>query len=425
MAATHTSSLPAPDNRFVGREAERDELMALVESHRLVTLVGPGGCGKTRLAIEIARTRPSTEFVDLSAVRDPDAVRTFVDGVTEKLENTAAALVVLDNCEQVLDSARQEAARLLRTVPDVRVVATSREPLRIPEEQLWQVPPLSVGESVELFVDRAARGTRTFQVTAENSDDVMQIVRALEGLPLGIELAAAWVPIIGVTGIRERMGSRLDLFAGSPHAPATRHQTLRAAIESSNELLEQKGRRLWWRLGVFAPLFDLDAVEAICGDTEIATGDIPHQLRRLAERSLVQAQAVGSRVAYRLLDVVRDFCLERLQSAGELEHMTEAHARYYVGLAEEAFAHRDASDLVTWAERMTAAHGNVREALGWLRDNEPEAALQLSGAMGWVWGARELLPEGRRLLEESLRNAGETHTWFAARAHRASGLLAL
>lgn len=419
-----TAPLPAPDNRFVGREAELDELAALIGRRRLVTLVGPGGCGKTRLAIELASGQTAAEFVDLSAVRDPDAVRTLVAGATEQ-PDSPPKLLVLDNCEQVLEAARQQVTSLLRSLPDLCVVATSREPLRLAEEQVWQVPPLSVGESVELFVDRAAVGSRTFRVTATNTEDVTHVARAFEGLPLGIELAAAWVPIIGLGGVRERMASRLDLFAGSPHATATRHQSLRSAIEWSSELLEPGERTLWWRLGVFAPQFDLDAVEALCTDAGMAARDIPHLVRRLTEHSLVQAQAAGSRVGYRLLDTVRDFCVEHLQSAGDLDRMTEAHARYYVNLAEEAFLHRDQPDLVAWAERMTAAHANVRQALGWLRVNDPEAAIQLSGAMGWVWGARELLPEGRRLLEEALRRPDDRRNWFLTRAHRASGLLAL
>jgi predicted ATPase/DNA-binding CsgD family transcriptional regulator len=417
------TSFPAPDNRFVGREAERGELAALIAAHRLVTIVGPGGSGKTRLAIEVAGTNPWARFVDLSAVGDPAAVRTVMDGVADEL-TAPAALLVLDNCEQVLEPVREQVARLMASRLDVRVVATSREPLRLEAEHVWRVPPLSTAESVELFVDRAAMAGRALRITAENREEVTHIVRAFEGLPLGIELAATWLPIIGVAGIRDRMASRLDLFADSPHAPAERHRSLRAAIKWSNDLLDARERTLWWRLGVFAPLFDLDAAEAVAATAGTPPREVPHVLRRLVERSVVQAQGDGARVRYRLLDTVRDFCLERLAECGELESMNDAHARYYVGLAEEAFQHRDMPDLVSWAERMTAAHANVRAAIEWLQEHDAEAAVQLSGAMGWVWGARELLPEGRRLLDESLsrRDAG---TWFAARAHRAAGILGL
>lgn len=423
MAESPASLLPGPDNRFVGREAELDEVRALIGPHRLVTLVGPGGCGKTRLAIEVARARPGVAFVDLSAVRDPDAVRSLIDGVLDQAED-APRLVVLDNCEQVIAPAREQVARLLGSGPQLGVLATSREALSLAQEHVWQVPPLSPSESVELFVDRAALGSRAFRLTRSNTDDVTQIARAFEGLPLGIELAAAWTPVIGVAGILDRMASRLDLFISSPHATAPRHQSLRAAIEWSNELLEPRERKFWWRLGIFAPLFDLAAAEAVCADVDIPKTEIPHLMRRLVERSLVQAQGDGSSFGYRLLDTVRDFCIAQLDSEGDLTRLSEAHARYYVSLAEEAFTHRDQSDLAAWAERMTAAHGNVRAALGWLREHDPEAAVQLSGAMGWVWGARALLPEGRRLLQESLSRS-DSGSWFAARAHRASGLLAL
>lgn len=424
MAESPASSLlPAPDNRFVGREAELEEVGALIRRHRLVTLVGPGGCGKTRLAIEVARARPAVAFIDLSAVRDPQAVRTLIDGVLEQHEH-APELVVVDNCEQVIAPVREQVARFLGSRPELSVLATSREALSLAQEHAWQVPPLSSSESVELFVDRAALGSRTFRLTESNTAGVTQVARAFEGLPLGIELAAAWTPVIGVAGILDRMASRLDLFTNSPHATAARHQSLRAAIEWSNELLEPRERKLWWRLGVFAPLFDLAAAEAVCVDAEIPKSEIPHLMRRLVERSLVQAQSDGSSFGYRLLDTVRDFCVEQLDSEGDLARMTATHARYYVSQAEEAFTHRDQADLAAWAERMTAAHGNVRAAVGWLRDHDLEAAVQLSGAMGWVWGARALLPEGRRLLEESLSRS-VSDSWFAARAHRASGLLAL
>ena len=411
-------ALPVPETSFIGRTAEKRELRELLHEHRLVTIAGPGGCGKTRLAIEVAHAPElRAEFVDLSAVRDGDAVASIVDGLDDVLE-PGPALLVLDNCEQVVAAVRERLRSLLREIPALKVLATSREPLGLPGERVWTMPPLPQEESLELFAERARLGGAPFSVTNENSADVANLCRAFEGLPLGIELAAAWAPLIGLSGIQARMGARLDVLSHSPHAPAPRHQSLRAAIEWSEELLEPEERRLWWRLGVFAPPFDLDAAEAVCEGT-------PALLRRLIERSLVQPQVErGTVTRYRLLDIVRDFCRDRLAANGELEDIAARHAAHYVALAEEGFRHRDAPDLSSWAERMTAEHPNVRAALDWLHLRDREAELRLAGAMGWVWGARELLPEGRRLLERAIEGSTSS-TWFAARASRAAGILAL
>jgi predicted ATPase/DNA-binding CsgD family transcriptional regulator len=450
------SALPTPPTRFIGRSKEREELARLLRNQRMLTLVGLGGSGKTRLAIEVAReatavpeTKPA--FVDLSAIRDAGAIRSDVAlqiGVVTKPEeslsdalirtlNAGPVLLVLDNCEQVVEGCRDLIGTLLQSCPRLKVLATSREPLRIAGEVVWQLaplatPPTSAGsdelasyESVELFEDRATTPARGSGLGAKDIAAVADLCRRLDGLPLAIELAAAWVPVLGVAGIQKRLSSRLDLLADSPNAPAARHRSLRVVLEHSEALLPAQERILWRRLAIFAPRFDLEAAEVVCSDAAVPVNKVPRFLRSLIERSLIQVindDRQGAR--YRLLETVREYGLERLAAGGELEGVASAHARYYVGLAEEAWQHRDSPDLVEWATRMTAEHANVREALEWLRNHDHEAELQLAGAMAWVWGARELLPEGRRLLEQA-REGSTSSSWFAGRAHRAAGVLAL
>ncbi|MGH7759817.1 MAG: ATP-binding protein [Candidatus Dormibacteraceae bacterium] len=346
-------------------------------------------------------------------------------------------LLVLDNCEQVLAACRELVRKLLGSNLDLKVIATSRQPLGLPGELVWPVPSLTtpptvVGvadlasyESVQLFVDRVALAGGGFQITERNAAAVAEICSRLDGMPLAIELAAAWVLTLGVEGIRERLADRLDLLTDSPHASAQRHRSLRSTLDWSRGLLAPREQALWRRLAIFAPQFDLGAIEEICSDTHIPRREIPGLQRSLLERSLVQVQTGGDQVArYRLLETVREYCLENLRAAGELDTIAAAHARYYVSLAEEAFGHRDRADLVSWAERMTTEHANVRTALDWLRGHDRGTELQLAGAMAWVWGARELLPEGSRLLGRAL-DQSTSSSRFGARAHRAAGMLAL
>jgi predicted ATPase/DNA-binding CsgD family transcriptional regulator len=448
--------LPQPLTSFVGRVSLRRELLDLAVSHRLVTLTGPGGSGKTRLAVEVARARAcepefAGAFIDLTAVAPEQDLASsmagqlqvlaapgqdLVDAIAETFGHTRQILV-LDNCEHVIPGCRDLLRRLLPACPDLLVIATSLVPLHIEGELVRTVPPLSLppagvltaaeamaSESVELFQDRASL-SGGFRLDDGNAAAVAEVCRRLDGIPLAIELAAAWVEVLGVTGIDRRLARRLDLLTDSPHAPAARHRSLRAALDWSSELLSPSQSRLWRRLAVFAPLFDLEAVEAVCRDESLPQDQLPALMRSLHERSLIQLQYDQERVArYRLLETVRQYGAEQLAQSGELEEVGGRHARYYVKRAEEAFTHRDQVDLIDWAARMTADHANVRVALDYLHDRDHEAELELSGAMGWIWGARELLPEGRQLLERALQRSAST-SWYAARAHRACGLLAL
>jgi predicted ATPase/DNA-binding CsgD family transcriptional regulator len=453
------STLPTFFTPFIGRARQKEELVGLLGGRRLLTLVGPGGCGKTRLGIEVvrewvAKLEVKTAFVDLSAIGDSKAVTPDVArqlGVQTKLRESVHAaiigalnqdplLLLLDNCEPVLEACRELLSLLLDGCPELKVVATSREPLGLAGELVWRLSPLAIPpatarpdelatyESVELFLDRATLGSGGLGLATADLSAVADLCRRLDGLPLAIELAAAWVPVLGVAGIRNRLSRRLDLLTDSPYAPAPRHRSLRAVLDHSDALLSPEERTLWRRLAIFAPGFDLEAIEAlnaVGSDGRDDPATTPQLLRKLVERSLIQAQideAQGAR--YRLFETVREYGLEKLANAGELERVAAAHATHYADRAEVAWAHRDSADLVEWAARMTADHPNVRGALDWLRGHDHERELQLAGAMAWVWGARELLPEGRRLLELAIKGPA-TPSWFAGRAHRAAGMLAL
>lgn len=406
-------------------------LKADIEAGAPVILVGPGGSGKTRLALEVGRDLADagwqTAFVDLSAISSDAAVlnelavqlavrgepgKPLADAVAARL--AGRTLLILDNCEQVLGGSRDTVAALRATLPELRVVATSRERLRMAGEAVVTIAPLSRADSVALFEDRAAG----FTLAESNREAVVEICRRLDGLPLAIELVAAWAPVLGIA----HEARHIDLPGDA--GPA-RHRTLRATLDWSAGMLGEAERTLWFRLSVFAPPFDLKAVDAVCSGGGVAKRDLPLLLRRLIDRSLVEVDMNQRGVArYRLLETVREYAGDRLAVTGESEAFRGLHAQHYVAIAEEAFAHRDADDLVVWAEAMTAQHANVRVALDWLRDRDPEAELQLAGAMGWVWGARELLPEGRRLLELAVAGSLSTSR-AAARAHRATGFLAL
>ncbi|HXJ49256.1 MAG TPA: LuxR C-terminal-related transcriptional regulator [Candidatus Acidoferrum sp.] len=451
--------LPTPRTPFIGRARQKEELLGLLSGCRLLTLVGPGGCGKTRLGIEVvrdwvAKLEMKAAFVDLSAIGDSKAVTSDFArqlGVqTKARESVRAALIgalnqdplvlVVDNCEPVLEACREILGLLLDACRELKVVATSREPLRLPAELVWRLSPLAIPpvkarpdelaayESLELFLDRARLTSGGLVSATTDLSAVADLCRRLDGLPLAIELAAAWVPVLGVAGISNRLSRRLDLLTDSPYAPAPRHLSLRVVLDDSDALLSAEERTLWRRLAIFAPGFDLEAIEAVNAvgsDGKGAPAATAQLLRKLVERSLIQAQideAYGAR--YRLFETVRAYGLEKLADAGELERVAAAHATHYADRAEAAWAHRDSADLVEWAARMTADHPNVRVALDWLRGHDHERELQLAGAMAWVWGARELLPEGRRLLELAVKGPA-TSSWFAARAHRAAGMLAL
>ncbi len=446
------TNLPVPLTSFVGREAEMAEVRHLLQTSRLLTLTGPGGCGKTRLALEAA-TNLLDEYpdgvwwVELAALSDaalvPQAVATAL-GVREQsgrpvLETLGdylrakQLLLLLDNCEHLAGACAQLAEQWLSACPHLHILATSREALSIGGETTWLVPSLSLPESpssatveelsryeaIRLFVDRAATVLPTFRLTAANGPLVTQICRRLDGIPLAVELAAARVKVLHV----EQMAARLDdvfhlLTAGSRTA-LPRHQTLRAAMDWSYDLLSDQERVLFRRLAVFAGGFTLEAAEAVCAGEGLASDEVLDLLSHLVDKSLVAVMQDGE-TRYRLLETIRQYAHEKLREAGEVEAIRRQHASFFLGLAKTAEPKMKSVDRSVWMDRLEVEHDNLRAALGWSRDSgAAQMALELAGALFWFWYFRGDLAEARGWLEAALalRDASTTERGTQARAN--------
>ncbi len=413
-AAQVRNSLPARLDELVGRAEALAELRTLVREHRLVTLVGPGGVGKTRLATEAAREQDfpdGAHLVELAALPAgdpavPDLVLTALDvreaagdGGTVEDRLVAAArhrrlLLVLDNCEHVVDAVAVLVARLLREAPDVTVLATSREPLGLTGERLWEVPPLAVppdgsdldavrrSSAARLFATRAAAQQRGFLLDERTAPAVAQLCRRLDGLPLALELAATRVRALGLAGVVERLDDRFRLLTSQQRDMPPRQRTLTAVIGWSWDLLDEPDRAVLARLAVHSDGCTLAAAEAVCG----ADLDV---LARLVDRSLVVVDEAGAEPRYRLLESVSAFCLARLPDAAAVR---ARHAAHYTALAEEADPHLRGPEQRRWLARLDAEAANLRTALA------HGGGLRLANALTWYWFLRGRLTEARRAL---------------------------
>ncbi|WP_186382843.1 BTAD domain-containing putative transcriptional regulator [Amycolatopsis rhizosphaerae] len=407
--------LPAQLTSFVGREEELARIGELLAGRRLVTLTGPGGAGKTRLAIEASgRQNGEACFVDLAPLRDggalPQAVLDALGlresalfgapgqaGAAERITAALAdrrLLLVFDNCEHVIAEAAALVHRLLTGCPGLRVIATSREPLGITGEALYPVPPLPASSATRLFLDRAA--TVSEPVTEAGTDTVARICAALDGLPLAIELAAARLRTIPLPRLEDRLDDRFRLLSRGSRTAAPRQQTLRAVVGWSWDLLGEDEQRLLRRLAVFAGGTTAEAAALVCGVSEVDAEDL---LAGLAEKSLVEP-ANGR---YRLLETIRAYAAERLGEAGERDGLARAHAEYFLDLARTAEPFLRRAEQLAWLARLTAEHANLHAALHWAVDADPGLALRLLGVMSSYWRLRgvisEVTPLAARLLE--------------------------
>ncbi|MFI6395852.1 BTAD domain-containing putative transcriptional regulator [Nonomuraea sp. NPDC050540] len=426
-------NVPAPLGALIGREEAVAEILARAGEERLVTLTGPGGVGKTRLAVEVAGRMSAPDgvwLVELAAVDRPgdaDAVARLAEAIgvvlslqgagdpVERLAETLRsrqAVLVLDNCEHVIDPIAELAGRLLSRSPGLRLLATSQEPLGLAGELVWSVPPLRVpgpGEAagrvrqaaaVRLFVERAAAADRRFTLDDEDAAAAAVLCRRLDGIPLALELAATRVRALGVSGVVERLDDRFRLLATGHRGAPPRQQTLMAMIDWSWELLGEEERAVLRRLAVHADGCSMEAAEEVGGSGGL---DVLDLLARLIDRSLVSAHEGR----YRLLESVAAYCVERLREAGELEEMQARHHRYYTGLAVRAEPYLRGGEQRRWLRRLDADAANLRAALGHaVRNGAAGDALALAGALGWYWFLRGRLSEGVRSLTAALALPG-------------------
>jgi predicted ATPase/DNA-binding CsgD family transcriptional regulator len=438
LSGTPTHNLPAPRSSFVGREREIEEVERGLASTRLLTLTGVGGSGKTRLALEVARDLleaypDGAWLVALAPLSEealvPKAVAEAL-GVPERsrepLSDTLAEvlgerrlLLVLDNCEHLLEASARLVDNLLDSCPSSRILATSRESLGVEGEVRWLVPPLSVPEprqatpsseeleayeSVRLFVERAKGRDPTFSLNPQNALAVGEICRMLEGIPLALELAAARVGTLSIEQISQRLTDSLNLLTGGGRTRLPRQQTLEGTLDWSHGLLSEEEKKLFGRLSVFAGGWTLEAAEAVGVGGGIEKREVLDLLSGLVEKSLVVARGSDQRgVRYRMLEPVRHYAREKLEEEGEAEEVRRRHATFLLALAEDAEPRLRTPEDAEWLERLEREHDNTRATLSWaLEKGEAELALRLGGALGVFWQAHGHWSEGRKWLEGAL-----------------------
>jgi predicted ATPase/DNA-binding SARP family transcriptional activator len=450
------TNLPVPLTSFVGREAELAEITQLLQTTRLLTLTGPGGCGKTRLALEAGTNQlddypDGVWWVELAALSDaalvPQAVATGL-GVREPSGRPALdtlidylrakqLLLLLDNCEHLVEASAQLAEQCLTACAHLHILATSREALSIGGETTWLVPSLSLPESpqtstveelsryeaIRLFVERAAAVLPTFRLTAANGSHVAQICRRLDGIPLAIELAAARVKVLPVEQIAARLDDVFHLLTAGRRTALPRHQTLQAAMDWSYELLSDTERVLFRRLAVFAGGFTLEAAEAVCAGEGLEASAVLALLSHLVDKSLIAVTQDGA-TRYRLLDTIRQYAHHKLREAGEADVFQRQHAAFFLSLAKTAEPKMKSAERGVWMDRLDVEHDNLRAALGWSRESEAaEMVLELAGALYWFWYFRGYLAEARGWLEAALA-LGEAPTTERGTPARANALFA-
>jgi predicted ATPase/class 3 adenylate cyclase len=407
------TNLPTQLTAFIGRDGELRQLRELHGRGRSLTLTGPGGSGKTRLALELASElvpehADGVWFIELGPVSGPHLVPQAVadtlhlkEQASRRLAETLAdhlrersSLLVLDNCEHVVDTVAELTVELLKECDGLKILATSREPLKVPGEVTWRVPPLGRDEAVRLFAARAMAHDAQFRVSDENIDVIIRICECVDRIPLAIELAAARVPVMPLAEILRRLEKSFGLLTAGSRTTVSRQQTLRATLDWSYDLLSDPEKILFRRLSIFAGRFTLDAAEAVCGDDRMRADTVLDLLARLVDKSMVWLDA--SR--YRCLETIRSYGRQRLEEEGELDVIQARLGEYLIGVAES----RQPGQLARWLDRLEAAYDDVGATLAWSQQTDPELGMRLAIALDVFWQLRGHASEPRQFAEAIL-----------------------
>jgi predicted ATPase/DNA-binding XRE family transcriptional regulator len=433
------SNLPVSLTSFIGREKEQSEAVSLIDKHRLVTLTGSGGVGKTRFAIKIGEQLlehypDGVWLIELTSLNDPSLLPQIAATVfglrtqagisyTDLLANflqAKSALLILDNCEQLLDACAHFAETLLKNCAGLKILVTSREPLEIAGEALYRIPSLRLPdlqyrldtlrdfESVKLFEERAQLIQFDFSLTLENAASVAQICHRLDGIPLAIELAAARINVLRVEQIAARLDDAFRLLIGGNRTALPRQQTLQATMDWSYDLLSEKECILLRRLSVFAGGWMLEAAEAVCAGDGIESTGVLDLLTQLVNKSLVIAEPVHEKeTRYRMLEIIRQYTLTKLMVSSEADATPRRHTKYYLALAEAKPEVYINASIQAWQDRVETEHDNMRTALAWSQSAQgsAELRLRLARALGWFWINHGYWSEGRGWLEGALMQA--------------------
>ncbi|HEX9348395.1 MAG TPA: winged helix-turn-helix domain-containing protein, partial [Gemmatimonadales bacterium] len=436
---SRTTNLPEAVSELIGREAELGQITALVTEHRLVSLVGAGGIGKTRLALEVARHLlprfPDGVFVaELGPLSSPELVPATVAsalGITHVADSvsregvaravgTRKLLLVIDNCEHVIEAAAGMAEALLRASPGVSLVATSREPLRVSGEYVYRVPPLDVPAednqdmanlfsygAVRLFVSRARAAEPRYVAEGRVAAATVAICRRLDGIPLAIELAATRIVGFGVNGVAARLDDRFRLLTGGSRTLA-RQQTMRATLDWSYDLLSESERVVLRRLGVFVGPFTMDAASAVAAGVDIPASEVADSVANLVGKSLLAADVGGAIVHYRLLETTRAYARDKLLGSAEFDHCARRHAEHYRHLLQHADAELETRPTAEWVAAYRPQIGDVRAALDWAFSPSGDigVGVALTAATVPLWTHLSLLSECRTRVEQAIANLG-------------------
>jgi predicted ATPase/AraC-like DNA-binding protein len=438
-------NFPVQTTSFIGRETEIHTILSLVKENRIVSLIGTGGCGKTRLACEAVSKlakeyKDGIWFVNLVPVETKELVtkqvmsaldiaevpgKEMMDVLIERIQGKKL-LILLDNCEHLLSACTQLSAKLIQSVPGLSIVATSREALNTKGEKVWFISPLSLvdpafvinieygnrSEAVRLFADRALLNNPGFKLASQNISEVATVCQKVDGIPLAVELVAGRIKYMDVHTIIERFGGRLAEIPSRVPGTIERHKTLMATIEWSYNLLSEEEKTLFRRLSVFTGGFDLNSAEEVCANEFLSKERILDVLPHLIDICMIQTTySAKGQMRYKIMETLRHYGKRLLLETREADETREKHLEYFTWMAEEAFQERLKSQQ-TWIDRLDQEHDNLISALNWSDKNSPDMFVRLAGALGWFWRFHSHMVMGRDFLERALaKNTIQTESY--------------